>query len=540
MSTKSAITLRNLTFEWPDGTIALDSVNGTFSTGRTGLIGRNGAGKSTLLRLIAGELQPTSGHIDAGDEVGYLPQTLTLRRDTTIAELLGIKPILDAMKAIEYGDVAQRHFDAIGDDWDIESRADEALHQIGFSAADLDRRVAEVSGGEGMLIAITGLRIRRTPITLLDEPTNNLDRATRTKLAKFVDQWPGTLIVVSHDLELLEHMDSTAELYAGRLDTFGGPYSAWKEHHEQEQAAAVQAARSAQQALKVEKNQRVEAETKLARRERTGKKTQKDGGIPKILAGNRASKAQASAGSLRSTLDDKVQAAQAAVDAADARLRDDEHIHLVLPDPDVPRGRRLAELEDEGRTIVIQGPERVALIGANGAGKSTLIEQLIQRTDPVPGRPHGRLVTELVGFLPQRLDGLDDDASAIQNVQSVAPNTPAGTVRNQLARLLLRGDSVDRPVRTLSGGERFRVSLARLLLADPPAQLLIMDEPTNNLDITSVEQLAEALDEYRGALLIVSHDFAFLERIGVEIILELDVHGRMHQRHSLGNRADQV
>ena len=540
MSTKSAITLRNLTFEWPDGTIALDSVNGTFSTGRTGLIGRNGAGKSTLLRLIAGELQPTSGHIDAGDEVGYLPQTLTLRRDTTIAELLGIKPILDAMKAIEYGDVAQRHFDAIGDDWDIESRADEALHQIGFSAADLDRRVAEVSGGEGMLIAITGLRIRRTPITLLDEPTNNLDRATRTKLAKFVDQWPGTLIVVSHDLELLEHMDSTAELYTGRLGTFGGPYSAWKEHHEQEQAAAVQAARSAQQALKVEKNQRVEAETKLARRERTGKKTQKDGGIPKILAGNRASKAQASAGSLRSTLDDKVQAAQAAVDAADARLRDDEHIHLVLPDPDVPRGRRLAELEDEGRSIVIQGPERVALIGANGAGKSTLIEQLIQRTDPVPGRPHGRLVTELVGFLPQRLDGLDDDASAIQNVQSVAPNTPAGTVRNQLARLLLRGDSVDRPVRTLSGGERFRVSLARLLLADPPAQLLIMDEPTNNLDITSVEQLAEALDEYRGALLIVSHDFAFLERIGVEIILELDVHGRMHQRHSLGNRADQV
>ncbi|MBD8057069.1 ABC-F family ATP-binding cassette domain-containing protein [Rhodococcus ruber] len=533
MSMKSAITLRDLAFEWPDGTIALDSVNGTFSAGRTGLIGRNGAGKSTLLRLIAGELQPTSGHIDTGGEVGYLPQTLTLRRDTTIGELLGIQSILDAMKAIESGDVDQRHFDAIGDDWDIESRADEALHQIGFSAGDLGRRVAEVSGGEGMLIAITGLRIRRTPITLLDEPTNNLDRTTRAKLAEFVDQWPGTLIVVSHDLELLEHMDNTTELYAGRLDTFGGPYSAWKEHQEQEQAAAVQAARSAQQALKVEKKQRVEAETKLARRERTGKKTQKDGGIPKILAGNRASKAQASAGSLRSTLDDKVQAAQAAVNAADARVRDDEHIHLALPDPNVPRGRRLAELEDEGRTIVIQGPERVALIGANGAGKSTLIAQLLQQTDVVPGRPHGRLLTDLFGFLPQRLDGLDDDASAIQNVQAVAPETPADTIRNQLARLLLRGNSVDRPVRTLSGGERFRVSLARLLLADPPAQLLIMDEPTNNLDITSVEQLAEALDAYRGALLIVSHDVTFLERIGIETILELDDHGRMHQRRAL-------
>ncbi|AYF99274.1 ABC-F family ATP-binding cassette domain-containing protein [Protaetiibacter intestinalis] len=533
MSTKSAITLRDLTFEWPDGATALDHVNGTFSTGRTGLIGRNGAGKSTLLRLIAGELQPTSGHIDTGGEVGYLPQNLTLKSDTTIADLLGIQPILDAMRAIESGDIDQHHFDTIGDDWDITSRADEALHQIGFSAADLDRRIAEVSGGEAMLIAITGLRLLLTPITLLDEPTNNLDRATREKLAGILDQWPGTLIVVSHDLELLEHMDNTAELYGGRLDTFGGSYSAWKEHQEQEQAAAVQAARSAQQALKVEKKQRVEAETKLARRERTGKKTQKDGGIPKILAGNRASKAQASAGSLRSTLDDKVQSAQAAVDAADARVRDDEHIHLILPDPDLPRGRRLAEIEDEGRTIVIQGPERVALIGANGAGKSTLIEQLLRRTDPAPGRPHGRLVTDLVGFLPQRLDGLDDDASAIENVQTVAPETPAGTIRNHLARLLLRGDSVDRPVRTLSGGERFRVSLARLLLADPPAQLLIMDEPTNNLDITSVEQLAEALDAYRGALLIVSHDFAFLERIGVETILELDEQGRMRQRREL-------
>ncbi len=535
MPAKPAITLRDLTFAWPDGTVALDGVNGTFNSGRTGLIGRNGAGKSTLLRLIAGELRPTFGHIDVGGEVGYLPQTLTLQHTTTIADLLGIRPILEAMKAIESGDVDQRLFDAVGDDWDIEARADEALHQIGFSAQDLDRRVTEVSGGEAILIAITGLRLGRTPITLLDEPTNNLDRPTREKLAGFVDQWPGTLVVVSHDLELLDHMDNTTELHDGRLDTFGGPYNAWKEHEEQQQAAAVQAARTAQQTLKVEKRQRIEAETKLAHRERTGKKAQKDGGIPKIVAGNLARKAQTSAASLRSTLDDKVEAAQAAVDAADARVRDEEHIHLVLPDPDVPRGRRLAELTDEDRTIVIQGPERVALVGANGTGKTTLIEQLVQGAEPIPGRPHGRLTTELVGYLPQRLDGVDDELSAMQNVQAVASETPASTIRNQLARLLLRGDSVDRPVRTLSGGERFRVSLARLLLAEPPAQLLILDEPTNNLDIASVEQVAEALDAYRGALLIVSHDYAFLKRIGIQTIIELDENGRMHQRRELSD-----
>jgi len=531
----SAITLHDLTFEWPDGTVALSAVNGTFTTGRTGLVGRNGAGKSTLLRLIAGVLTPTAGRIVAAGEIGYLPQNLTLRENTTVAGLLGIDGVLAAMRAIEAGEVDQRHFDAVGDDWDIEARADEALHRIGFTAADLDRSVVEVSGGEAMLIAITGLRLRRHPITLLDEPTNNLDRPTRARLAELVDGWPGTLIVVSHDLELLEHMDNTAELFAGNLTTFGGPYSAWKESLELEQAAAVQAARSAQQALKVEKRQRAEAETKLARRERTAKKTQKDGGIPKILAGNRASRAQGSAGALRSTLDTKVESAQAAVDAADARVREEEHIRLVLPDPDVPRGRRLIELHDGDREIVVQGPERVALIGSNGSGKSTLIEQLVHGTPAVRGRAHGTLLTDRVGYLPQRLDGLDDEADSIENIRTVAPNTPAGTIRNQLARLLLRGNSVDRPVGTLSGGERFRVSLARLLLAEPTPQLLILDEPTNNLDIASVEQLAEALDPYRGALLIISHDHAFLERIGIDTVLEIEQNGRLRQLRSLNS-----
>ena len=535
MSARSPITLRNLSFAWPDGTVVLSGVNGVFNPGRTGLVGRNGAGKSTLLRLIAGILRPSGGQIDAIGAVSYLPQTLTLQQATTIAQLLGVDGILAAMRAIEAGEVDERHFDVVGDNWDILARTDELLHQIGFSTADLDRRVTDVSGGEAMLIAVTGLRIRRAPITLLDEPTNNLDRPTRARLATFVDQWPGTLVVVSHDLELLEHMENISELYGGALTTFGGPYSAWLDHLELEQAAATQAARSAEQALKVEKRQRIEAETKLARRERTGKKAQREGGVPKIVAGNLARKAQVSAGSMRTTLDDKVQSAQAAVDAASARVRDIEHIAILLPDPDVPRGKRLAELHDEDRTIVIQGPERVALIGANGTGKSTLIEQLMACRAPSQGRPYGRLLSERVGYLPQRLDVLDDDASAVANVQEVAPAMPVATIRNQLARLLLRGDSVDRPVGTLSGGERFSVAIARLLLAEPPAQMLILDEPTNNLDIDRVEQLAEALDAYRGALLIVSHDFGFLERIGVSRVIEIDRGGHMHQR---GNLAD--
>lgn len=533
MPTTSPITLRDLSFAWPDGTVALDHLTGTFTGGRTGLIGRNGAGKSTLLRLIAGELQPTSGHLVVNGDVGYLPQTLIMRPESTVAELLGIQPVLDAIAAVERGDVDPRYFDTIGDDWDISARADEALDRIGFSATDLSRRVAEVSGGEAMLIALTGLRLRRTGITMLDEPTNNLDRATRETLADMVDQWPGTLVVVSHDVDLLERMQVTAEIHDGTLSTFGGPYSAWREQHAQEQAAAVQAARSAQQNLKAHKKQRIEAEIKLARRERTARKAQRDAGLPKIVAGNLARNAQSSAGALRSTLDDRMQTAQALVDAADSRVRDDEHIRIDLPDPDVSHSRRLVEIEDEDLAIVIQGPERVALSGPNGAGKSTLIEHLVHGTEPVLGRPHGRLMTSRVGLLPQRLDGLDDEATAVENVQAVAPGAEPGAIRHQLARLLLRADAVDRAVRTLSGGERFRVSLARLLLAEPPAQLLILDEPTNNLDLVSIEHLAEALDAFGGALLIVSHDTAFLRRVGIEYTIELDGNGHLQRHHDL-------
>ncbi|MEU0503052.1 ATP-binding cassette domain-containing protein [Nocardia sp. NPDC005998] len=525
----AAITLQNLSFEWPDGTVAVSGLNATLTTGRTGLVGRNGAGKSTLLRLIAGILMPTSGRIETSGAVGYLPQTLTLGREATIAQLLGIAGKLAALHAIESGETADEHFETIDDDWDIESRADEALHEIGFSAGDLNRKVGEISGGEAVLVAITGLRIQRTPITLLDEPTNNLDRETRAKLAEFVDSWPGTLVVVSHDLELLERMDATAELRSAALEVFGGPYSAWKQYVEQEQAAALQAARTAEQALKVEQRQRIEAETKLARRERTARATQRDGGIPRILAGNRASRAQGSAGAMRTTLDAKIRAAQDIVDATSARVRRDEHIHLELPDPDVPRNRRIAELSDGDRRVVIQGPERVALIGPNGAGKSTLIENLLAGRHP----ERGTLLTDRVGYLPQRLDSLDEQASALDNVHAVATATAPATIRNRLARLLLRGSSVERPVSTLSGGERFRVSLARLLFGDPPAQLLILDEPTNNLDIASVEQLVEALADYRGAILVVSHDYSFLRRIGIDTVVELERSGRIQQRAAL-------
>ncbi|MBT2483410.1 MULTISPECIES: ABC-F family ATP-binding cassette domain-containing protein [unclassified Microbacterium] len=525
-----SIVLDRVTFTWPDGTTALDGVSGAFGTGRTGLVGRNGAGKSTLLKLMAGELDPTSGVVAASGEMAYLPQRLTLDVDRRVADLLGVSDALDAVRAIAAGDADPAHFDAVGDDWDIEARAEASLAEAGLAPEFLDRTVGELSGGEAVLVAIAGIRLGGAPITLLDEPTNNLDRHARAKLATMVRAWKGTLIVVSHDLSLLELMDDTAELYAQTLSVFGGPYSEWRAWLDSEQDAAKQAEVSAAQTLRKEKRQRIEAEVKLAHRARTAKKAEIEKRVPKIVAHGRKMAAEVSAGRLRTEVGAKEDAARTALDAAGRRVRSDDSMKIELPDPQVSRARRIAMLGGEERSWVIQGPERTALIGRNGAGKTTLLEKLVAAdVTPTVGGLRAERFTDRVGYLPQRIDGLDESRSVFANIADVAPEVPEKELRNRLARFLIRGATAERPVSALSGGERFRVALAKLLLADPAPHLVVLDEPTNNLDLDTVDQLVEALRAYRGAVLVVSHDDAFLTRLDLDLTLEISADGSLEE-----------
>lgn len=545
--TSAAVTLDRVSFAWPDGSIALDAVSGSFGSGRTGLVGRNGAGKSTLLRLIAGELTPASGQILRSDQVAHLPQRLTLETDRRVADLLGIAAPLDAVRAITAGDVDPAHFDAVGDDWDIEARAEASLAEAGLDPSFLDRTVGELSGGEAVLVAVAGIRLRRAAITLLDEPTNNLDREARQRLADMVRTWKGALIVVSHDASLLELMDDTAEIYGSELSVFGGPYSHWRAWLDAEQGAARQAERDAAQAYRKEKRQRIEAEAKLATRAQMGRKAFDEKRVPKIIANGRKMAAQVSAGRLRTEVRGKEDAAHQALDAAGRRVRDDDTMRIELPDPELSASRRIATIGDGDRSWIVQGPERVALVGRNGVGKTTLLRRLVasgahtsgdregsgqKSAVPAQIRPILRSSdahTDRIGYLSQRIDGLDDHASVVQNIAAVAPHVPDKELRNRLARFLIRGAAMNRPVAALSGGERFRVALAKLLLADPAPHLVVLDEPTNNLDLDTVDQLVEALRAYRGAVLIVSHDDQFLERLGLDLTLELDAEGRLSE-----------
>ena len=528
--TKPSVFLNDVSFSWPDGDAVFSGITATFGTGRTGLIGTNGAGKTTLLRLITRELTPTSGSIASSGDIGYLPQKLILEKEATAASLLGIEGKLMALKAIESGDVSSSHFDTIGDDWDIESSARALLDGIGLNSISLDRTVGTLSGGESMLVALAGLEMAGMSVILLDEPTNNLDRESRRRLYEVIESWPGALIVVSHDVALLNLMDETAELHAGGLTVYGGGYHGFQEYRAKEQVAAQQALRNAQQTLKMEQKQRVEAETKLARRGRYAQTAYENKREPRAVMKLRKRDAQVSAGRLRGGMDDDVETARQLVEVKEALVRKESQIIIDLPDPLVPGGRILAEFRNpDGQLFQIRGPERVALTGRNGIGKTRLLERLLQHSSTREFSPQSRidtkLQTELVGYLPQRDDYLDDDATILEFVSAAAPTVSMNEVRSRLARFLFRADAVRRRVGDLSGGERFRVALAALLLAEPPNQLLILDEPTNNLDLSSVDELVSALSSYRGGLLVVSHDDEFLTRLNLGTWLELGIAG---------------
>ncbi|MFE7955953.1 ABC-F family ATP-binding cassette domain-containing protein [Streptomyces sp. NPDC057413] len=523
----ASLTCTALSFAWPDGTVVLDGLDAAFGPGRTGLVGVNGSGKSTLLKLIAGELTPSDGTVRAAGEIGYLPQNVTLDTTLRVDEALGIAARRAALHAIEAGDAAEEHFETLGDDWDVEERALATLGELGLGHLALDRTVGEVSGGESVLLRLAALLLRRPEVLLLDEPTNNLDLYARRRLYAAVESWPGVTVVVSHDRELLERVDRIADLRGGEITWYGGNYTAYEEALAVEQEAAERMLRVAEADLRKQKRELADAQVKLARRKRYGQKMWDNKREPKIVMGARKRAAQESAGKHRILHEERLAEARERLDDAAEAVRDDDEIRVDLPYTAVPAGRGVLTLRDlelahgarVGGGFDLYGPERIALIGRNGAGKTTLLRTIAGELAPVAGEA---TVHVPLRFLPQRLDVLDEELTVAENVARFAPGATNNRIRAQLARFLFRGARADQRAATLSGGERFRAALAALMLAEPAPQLLMLDEPTNNLDMASVRQLTTALESYEGALLVASHDLPFLRSLGITRWLLLD------------------
>ncbi|MFE6974857.1 ABC-F family ATP-binding cassette domain-containing protein [Streptomyces sp. NPDC057682] len=521
------ISCTSLSFSWPDGTQVFDGLDLTVGPGRTGLIGLNGSGKSTLLRLVTGELAPLDGRVTTAGEIGYLPQNLVLDTALRVDAALGIAGTRAALHAIEAGDTGEEAFAAVGDDWDVEERARAMLDQVGLGRLGLDRTVGEMSGGECVLLRLAALLLARPDVLLLDEPTNNLDLYARARLHAAVDAWHGVLLVVSHDRELLERVDQIADLRDSSVTWYGGNLSAYEEAVAVEQEAAERMVRVAEADVHRQRRELAEAGVKLARRKRYGQKMQENKREPKIVMGARRRSAQESAGKHRILHAERLAEARERLDQAVEAVREDEEIRVELPHTKVPPGRevlRTTELELLYGARVpgwfeVRGPERIALVGRNGAGKTTLLRTLAGELAPVSG---STCVQVPARFLPQRLDVLDDRLSVVENVARFAPEATNNRIRARLAHFLFKGTRADKAAGTLSGGERFRAALAALLLAEPAPQLLMLDEPTNNLDMASVRRLTAALDAFEGALIVASHDVPFLESLGITRWLLLD------------------
>lgn len=530
----SSIVCTGLSFDLPDGTAVLDGINLAIGPGRTGLIGVNGSGKSTLLRLVAGELRPTRGSVKVTGEIGYLPQNLPLDTGRKVDEMLGIAEVRRALRAIESGEVDEELFAAVGEAWDAEEQARQMLDRLGLRHVDLDRAVGSLSGGEAVLVGLSALLLRRPDVLLLDEPTNNLDLDSRRGLYDALAAWHGVLLVVSHDRVLLERVDQVVELSAGAARCYGGNLAGYEETVAREHDAAEQAVRTAEADVRRQRRELVEAQTKIDRRARAGRKAAS--GLPKIVVNLRKNAAQVTAGKVRDIHADRLAAARGRLEEAAEAVRDDDEIRIDLPETLVPAGRTVLSCEGvtPGIDLVIRGPERVALLGPNGAGKTTLLRTIAGELAPATGTV--KVGVAGVRYLPQRLDLLDDADSVLENLLRLSPATPVSEARAQLARFLFRGRQVDQVAGTLSGGERFRAALAALLCpparatdvdrgappASSPPQLLMLDEPTNNLDIASVRQLEQALAGFRGALLVASHDLPFLAAIGITRWLRMD------------------
>ena len=427
---------------------------------------------------------PASGSVAVRGRLGYLPQDLVLRADVRVDEHLGIAQVRRAIDAIEGGDPDPEHFDVVGDRWDVEERSRAELHRVGLPEDVLDRRLGELSGGEVTQLALARLLLDAPDVLLLDEPTNNLDRDARERLVEVVDGWRGSLLVVSHDRELLEHVDRDRRAAGVERRARGAVVRrrlVVVRRAGGGRAGRRRAGRARRRVRRTPPAQRPGHRAGgAARRKKQGARAAATQGLPKIVIGARKRAAQESAAKYRATHQDRLADARERLDDAEARMRRDDAVRIDLPGTEVPPGRIVLTTDGlrlrTGRAVDLdlRGPERIAVTGPNGSGKTTLLHTLAGLLPPAAGTADVRVPMRL---LPQRLDVLDPALSVFGNVAAQAPGVEANRLRAQLARLLFKGTAGDQVVGTLSGGELFRATLATLLLADPSPQLLCSTSP---------------------------------------------------------------
>jgi ATPase subunit of ABC transporter with duplicated ATPase domains len=520
----------NISWRTPTDATVLDDITLSLGCEKTGLVGANGCGKTTLGRIVTGELTPTTGTVRRAGSVLSLPQDFTPLAGQSVAHVLGVADKLAALARLTAGGGSAEDLALLDDDWGIEARVEAVLDRFGLAHLPLERPLDRLSGGETTRVVLAGLLLGRPDLLVLDEPTNNLDRASREALYGALADWPAGLLVISHDRELLELMDRIVDLTSGSARVYGGNYTAYAEQRAgEEEAARHDLADAARTLRKVRREARV-AQENQARRTSRGKKAREKIGMPTILLNKMRDTSEATSARLKTTLDDKIASAREEVESARERVDARHLLDIDLTPVNLPGGKIVLDVEGlsfahgerqlfADLSLRLVGSERVALVGVNGSGKTTLLRLIQGELQPSAGTI--RVGVERVGFLDQRAALPWPERTVLENFRGFNPDLSETVCRLTLARFLFRTDDVHRRAGTLSGGERLRAALACVLTGVNPPQLLILDEPTNHLDLDSLANLEAALRSYTGALLVVSHDNTFLDAIGVTRRIEL-------------------
>ena len=515
------VILDSISLTTPDGRKLFDGLTLALGRERTGLVGRNGCGKSTLLHLIEGGIEPASGSVQRAGSIGMLAQLADERQ--SVSQALGIASDLAQLRRLERGDGSLD--DAAQADWTLETRLQTALVETGLPDLALDRPIAHLSGGERTRVTLARLLIEAPDLLLLDEPTNNLDADGRLAVAQLLERWQGGVLVASHDRALLECVDRIVELTPIGVTIFGGAWSAFAEQRDAIRARAEADLGRASDALRQTERAVQKAKEKKARRDKAGRTWRATGSQDKMLMDAEKQRAETSAARENRLADRLIGDRAQAIEEARARVEILTPLAIDLPNTALPGGRELVTFRDvamafAGRALFgplsfeVRGPERIAIRGANGTGKSTLLRLIAGELKPSAGTIHRP--TDRVAVLDQHVGLLDPPSSILDNLRRLNPDLSGNDAHAALARFAFRNKAALQISGTLSGGERLRAGLACVFARPQPPFLLLLDEPTNHLDLASIEELENALREFDGALIVVSHDQAFLQAIGVE------------------------
>lgn len=525
--------IRSLNYVHPDNEELFHDLGVILNDGeKAALVGINGAGKSTLLRIIAGQLLPTSGEITSSATPWYVPQHLGEYDAWTVARALRADKKLAALQAILDGDTDVKHFTTLNDDWDIENKVSTVLHKWGLGNIPSDRLLGTLSGGQKTKIFLAAMDLNSPAFVLLDEPSNHLDVRTRIKLYDLILQSRSTMLIVSHDRTLLNLMNKTLDLHEKGIETFGGNFDYYQQK-KMEKVAALRARLNGQsKAWKEAEKKAKEMAGHRAQQEAKGRSVGLSNSIPRIIAGGLKNKAERSTARMMNAHEEKLNSLLHNIEEIKAQIQEYETLKLDIGTPQTEPGKLVIDLSGinfsysdtnlwDDLTFQVRSGERVQIEGENGSGKTTLLKIITRELSPRTGNYNSPPFTFF--YLDQAYSLLDPKLTVYEQVQEYNKRLlDEDELKALLVYAQFNPDTFDKKCAALSGGERMKLSLTCLIAGNQAPDVLILDEPTNNLDIPSLEVLTLAVKNFKGTLLVISHDDHFINEIGIDYKLKIN------------------